>query len=67
MADKARLAARAGTRTYVSALRNPAPLATMSYVGRPRRSPRMTATQRNSQGRRSEWRLSPYAPKGGWR
>lgn len=34
---------------------------------RNRRSPRMTATQRNGIGRRSEWNRSPYAPKRGWR
>lgn len=34
---------------------------------RSRRGTRLTATQRNSQGRRSEWSMSPYAPYGGWR
>lgn len=34
---------------------------------RNRKAPKMTSIQRNSTGRRSEWRLSPYAPRGGWR
>lgn len=34
---------------------------------RNRRSPRMTATQRDSRGMRSAWNDSPFAPKGGWR
>lgn len=38
-----------------------------AYVGRARKAPRMTATQRDSQGRLSAWSRSPYAPKGGWR
>lgn len=32
-----------------------------------RKASRLTSTQRNSQGRRSEWSMSPYAPYGGWR
>jgi hypothetical protein len=38
-----------------------------AYQGRQRRAPRLTATQRDSQGRISAWARSPYAPKGGWR
>ena len=34
---------------------------------RNRKAPKLTGTQRNSVGGRSEWRLSPYAPRGGWR
>lgn len=32
-----------------------------------RRATRLTATQRNSVGRYSEWNRSPFAPRGGWR
>jgi len=34
---------------------------------RNRRSPRMTATQRDSTGRYSDWNRSPFTPRGGWR
>ena len=32
-----------------------------------RKATRLTATQKNSQGRRSEWTYSPFEPRGGWR
>lgn len=53
-----------GRHAEVLALALPA---TPFYQGRARRSPRMTSTQRDSQGRLSAWARSPYAPKGGWR
>lgn len=36
-------------------------------TGRKTRAAKLTSTQRNSQGRTSEWARSPYAPRGGWR
>lgn len=38
------------------------------YSGdRNRRASKMTKAQRNSEGRVSEWNMSPYAPRLGWR
>lgn len=70
--DRAKIAARATTRPT-------RPTATSIYTGpltpvkapvgavRNRRAVRLTAIQRNSIGRRSEWNRPVTAPFGGWR
>jgi hypothetical protein len=52
---------------HASTLLKTEPGQRMGYVGRGRKATRMTAAQRNSIGRVSEWNRSPYAPRGGWR
>lgn len=70
-ANRARIAERART-VHIPGRPSVDPLArTASVEGvgsvRNRRSPRLTATQRDSTGRYSDWNRSPFEPFGGWR
>lgn len=70
-ANRAVIAKRAGARTSTGPVSTNL-LARVTPIGeggnvRNRRSPRMTATQRDSEGRYSDWNRSPFAPRGGWR
>jgi hypothetical protein len=68
--NRARISERADHAPRInpaSTLLLAAPGQSHGFVGRARKSAKLTSTQRNSIGRRSEWSRSPYAPRGGWR
>lgn len=67
--DRTRLAERAAENNRTGRRHSVMPPATVVQPGplRSRKAVRMTATQRDSQGRLSAWSRSPYAPRGGWR
>lgn len=61
---------RAASRPIITDMRHfPAEVGDERAAGafRNRKAPRMTAVQRNSIGRHSEWNRSPFTPRGGWR
>lgn len=66
-ANHAVIAARVAAKPVTSRRRPVRGGQSFGYAGRHRECAKLTSTQRNSAGRRSEWRLSPYAPRGGWR